>query len=124
MEIYQIISLVSLIIIIIYSLILSVIYYIRSYESKRIEVNKSGKEILLTVLTKYNLKNINIVKIDGNDRYFYTNDTIFLSKDIYEKKNLYNVVVSGYVALSFIENSKSKYLIKVLSNLYSFLKVI
>ena len=57
MEIYQIISLVSLIIIIIYSLILSVIYYIRSYESKRIEVNKSGKEILLTVLTKYNLKN-------------------------------------------------------------------
>lgn len=121
MEIYQIISLVSLIIIIIYSLILSVIYYIRSYESKRIEVNKSGKEILLTVLTKYNLKNINIVKIDGNDRYFYTNDTIFLSKDIYEKKNLYNVAVSGYVALSFIENSKSKYLIKVLSNLYSFL---
>ena len=90
MEIYQIISLVSLIIIIIYSLILSVIYYIRSYESKRIEVNKSGKEILLTVLTKYNLKNINIVKIDGNDRYFYTNDLRFLSQ--FDRKDDINVI--------------------------------
>ena len=122
MEVYQIISLIVLIVIIIYSAVLSVIYYVRSYKSKKIDAsNKSGKEIVLSILDKYNLKNINVEKIDGSDRYFYTEDTIFLSKDIYEGKSIYDVVVSGYLVSSFIKNNESKYLIRVLSNLYSFL---
>lgn len=122
MEVYQIISLIVLIVIIIYSAVLSVIYYVRSYKSKKIDAsNKSGKEIVSSILDKYNLKNINIEKIDGSDRYFYTEDTIFLSKDIYEGKSIYDVAVSGYIVSSFIKNNDSKYLIRILSNLYSFL---
>lgn len=122
MEVYQIISLIVLIVIIIYSAVLSVIYYVRSYKSKKIEAsNKSGKEIVSSILDKYNLKNINVEKIDGSDRYFYTEDTVYLSKDIYEGKSIYDVAVSGYLVSSFIKNNESKYLIRVLSNLYSFL---
>lgn len=122
MEVYQIISLIVLIVIIIYSAVLSVIYYVRSYKSKKIDAsNKSGKEIVLSILDKYNLKNINIEKIDGSDRYFYTEDTIFLSKDIYEGKSIYDVAVSSYLVSSFIKSNDSKYLIRILSNLYSFL---
>ncbi len=122
MEVYQIISLIVLIVIIIYSAVLSVIYYVRSYKSKKIDAsNKSGKEIVSSILDKYNLKDINVEKIDGSDRYFYTEDTIFLSKDIYEGKSIYDVAVSSYLASSFIKNNDSKYLIRILSNLYSFL---
>ena len=122
MEVYQIISLIVLIVIIIYSAVLSVIYYVRSYKSKKIEAsNKSGKEIVSSILDKYNLKDINVEKIDGSDRYFYTEDTIFLSKDIYEGKSIYDVAVSSYLVSSFIKNNDSKYLIRILSNLYSFL---
>lgn len=122
MEVYQIISLIVLIVIIIYSAVLSVIYYVRSYKSKKIDAsNKSGKEIVSSILDKYNLKNINIEKIDGSDRYFYTEDTVFLSKDIYEGKSIYDVAVSSYLVLSFIKSNDSKYLIRILSNLYSFL---
>lgn len=122
MEVYQIISLIVLIVIIIYSAVLSVIYYVRSYKSKKIDAsNKSGKEIVSSILDKYNLKNINIEKIDGSDRYFYTEDTIFLSKDIYEGKSIYDVAVSSYLVSSFIKSNDSKYLIRILSNLYSFL---
>lgn len=122
MEVYQIISLIVLIVIIIYSAVLSVIYYVRSYKSKKIDAsNKSGKEIVSSILDKYNLKDINVEKIDGSDRYFYTEDTIFLSKDIYEGKSIYDVAVSSYLVSSFIKSNDSKYLIRVLSNLYSFL---
>ena len=122
MEVYQIISLIVLIVIIIYSAVLSVIYYIRSYKSKKIDAsNKSGKEIVSSILDKYNLKDINVEKIDSSDRYFYTEDTIFLSKDIYEGKSIYDVAVSSYLVSSFIKNNDSKYLIRILSNLYSFL---
>ena len=122
MEVYQIISLIVLIVIIIYSAVLSVIYYVRSYKSKKIDAsNKSGKEIVSSILDKYNLKDINVEKIDGSDRYFYTEDTIFLSKDIYEGKSIYDVAVSSYLVSSFIKNNDSKYLIRILSNLYSFL---
>ena len=122
MEVYQIISLIILIVIIIYSAVLSVIYYVRSYKSKKIDAsNKSGKEIVSSILDKYNLKNINVEKIDGSDRYFYIEDTIFLSKDIYEGRSIYDVAVSGYIVSSFIKNNDSKYLIRILSNLYSFL---
>lgn len=122
MEVYQIISLIVLIVIIIYSAVLSVIYYVRSYKSKKIDAsNKSGKEIVSSILDKYNLKNINVEKIDGSDRYFYTEDTIFLSKDIYEGKSIYDVAVSSYLVSSFIKSNDSKYLIRILSNLYSFL---
>lgn len=122
MEVYQIISLIVLIVIIIYSAVLSVIYYVRSYKSKKIDAsNKSGKEIVSSILDKYNLKNINIEKIDGSDRYFYTEDTVFLSKDIYEGKSIYDVAVSSYLVSSFIKSNDSKYLIRILSNLYSFL---
>ena len=122
MEVYQIISLVVLIVIIIYSAVLSVIYYVRSYKSKKIDAsNKSGKEIVSSILDKYNLKDINVEKIDGSDRYFYTEDTIFLSKDIYEGKSIYDVAVSSYLVSSFIKSNDSKYLIRILSNLYSFL---
>lgn len=122
MEVYQIISLIVLIVIIIYSAVLSVIYYGRSYKSKKIDAsNKSGKEIVSSILDKYNLKDINVEKIDGSDRYFYTEDTIFLSKDIYEGKSIYDVAVSSYLVSSFIKNNDSKYLIRILSNLYSFL---
>lgn len=122
MEVYQIISLIVLIVIIIYSAVLSVIYYVRSYKSKKIDAsNKSSKEIVSSILDKYNLKDINVEKIDGSDRYFYTEDTIFLSKDIYEGKSIYDVAVSSYLVSSFIKNNDSKYLIRILSNLYSFL---
>ncbi len=122
MEVYQIISLIVLIVIIIYSAVLSVIYYVRSYKSRKIDAsNKSGKEIVSSILDKYNLKDINVEKIDGSDRYFYTEDTIFLSKDIYEGKSIYDVAVSSYLVSSFIKNNDSKYLIRILSNLYSFL---
>ena len=122
MEVYQIISLIVLIVIIIYSAVLSVIYYVRSYKSKKIEAsNKSGKEIVSSILDKYNLKDINVEKIDSSDRYFYTEDTIFLSKDIYEGKSIYDVAVSSYLVSSFIKSNDSKYLIRILSNLYSFL---
>ena len=122
MEVYQIISLIVLIVIIIYSAVLSVIYYVRSYKSKKIDAsNKSGKEIVSSILDKYNLKNINVEKIDGSDRYFYTEDIIFLSKDIYEGKSIYDVAVSSYLVSSFIKSNDSKYLIRILSNLYSFL---
>jgi|GEM_PF-5799809 len=122
MEVYQIISLIVLIVIIIYSAVLSVIYYVRSYKSKKIDAsNKSGKEIVASILAKYDLKEIKIEKIDGSDRYFYTEDTIFLSKDIYEGKSIYDIAVSGYLVTSFIKNNESKHLIRVLSNLYSFL---
>ena len=122
MEVYQIISLIVLIVIIIYSAVLSVIYYVRSYKSKKIDAsNKSGKEIVSSILDKCNLKDINVEKIDGSDRYFYTEDTIFLSKDIYEGKSIYDVAVSSYLVSSFIKNNDSKYLIRILSNLYSFL---
>jgi len=122
MEVYQIISLIVLIVIIIYSAVLSVIYYVRSYKSKKIDAsNKSGKEIVSSILDKYNLKDINVEKIDGSDRYFYTEDTIFLSKDIYEGKSIYDVAVSSYLVSLFIKNNDSKYLIRILSNLYSFL---
>lgn len=122
MEVYQIFSLIVLIVIIIYSAVLSVIYYVRSYKSKKIDAsNKSGKEIVSSILDKYNLKDINVEKIDGSDRYFYTEDTIFLSKDIYEGKSIYDVAVSSYLVLSFIKSNDSKYLIRILSNLYSFL---
>lgn len=122
MEVYQIISLIVLIVIIIYSAVLSVIYHVRSYKSKKIDAsNKSGKEIVSSILDKYNLKDINVEKIDGSDRYFYTEDTIFLSKDIYEGKSIYDVAVSSYLVSSFIKNNDSKYLIRILSNLYSFL---
>ena len=122
MEVYQIFSLIVLIVIIIYSAVLSVIYYVRSYKSKKIDAsNKSGKEIVSSILDKYNLKDINVEKIDGSDRYFYTEDTIFLSKDIYEGKSIYDVAVSSYLVSSFIKNKDSKYLIRILSNLYSFL---
>lgn len=122
MEVYQIISLIVLIVIIIYSAVLSVIYYVRSYKSKKIDAsNKSGKEIVSSILDKYNLKDINVEKIDGSNRYFYTEDTIFLSKDIYEGKSIYDVAVSSYLVSSFIKNNDSKYLIRILSNLYSFL---
>lgn len=122
MEVYQIISLIVLIFIIIYSAVLSVIYYVRSYKSRKIDAsNKSGKEIVSSILDKYNLKDINVEKIDGSDRYFYTEDTIFLSKDIYEGKSIYDVAVSSYLVSSFIKNNDSKYLIRILSNLYSFL---
>ena len=120
MEVYQIISLIVLIVIIIYSAVLSVIYYVRSYKSKKIDAsNKSGKEIVSSILDKYNLKNINIEKIDGSDRYFYIEDTIFLSKDIYEGRSIYDVAVSGYIVSSFIKNNESKHLIKILSNLFN-----
>lgn len=122
MEVYQIISLIVLIVIIIYSAVLSVIYYVRSYKSKKIDAsNKSGKEIVSSILDKYNLKDINVEKIDSSDRYFYTEDTIFLSKDIYEGKSIYDVAVSSYLVSSFIKSNDSKYLIRILSNLYSFL---
>ena len=122
MEVYQIISLIVLIVIIIYSAVLSVIYYVRSYKSKKIDAsNKRGKEIVSSILDKYNLKDINVEKIDGSNRYFYTEDTIFLSKDIYEGKSIYDVAVSSYLVSSFIKNNDSKYLIRILSNLYSFL---
>lgn len=122
MEVYQIFSLIVLIVIIIYSAVLSVIYYVRSYKSKKIDAsNKSGKEIVSSILDKYNLKDINVEKIDGSDRYFYTEDTIFLSKDIYEGKSIYDAAVSSYLVSSFIKNNDSKYLIRILSNLYSFL---
>ena len=122
MEVYQIISLIVLIVIIIYSAVLSVIYYVRSYKSKKIDAsNKSGKEIVSSILDKYNLKDINVEKIDGSDRYFYTEDTIFLSKDIYEGKSIYDAAVSSYLVSSFIKSNDSKYLIRILSNLYSFL---
>ena len=122
MEVYQIISLIVLSVIIIYSAVLSVIYYVRSYKSKKIDAsNKSGKEIVSSILDKYNLKDINVEKIDGSDRYFYTEDTIFLSKDIYEGKSIYDVAVSSYLVSSFIKNNESKHLIRILSNLYSFL---
>jgi putative Zn-dependent protease len=122
MEVYQIISLIVLIVIIIYSAVLSVIYYVRSYKSKKIDAsNKRGKEIVSSILDKYNLKDINVEKIDGSDRYFYTEDTIFLSKDIYEGKSIYDVAVSSYLVSSFIKSNDSKYLIRILSNLYSFL---
>lgn len=122
MEVYQIFSLIVLIVIIIYSAVLSVIYYVRSYKSKKIDAsNKSGKEIVSSILDKYNLKDINVEKIDGSDRYFYTEDTIFLSKDIYEGKSIYDVAVSSYLVSSFIKSNDSKYLIRILSNLYSFL---
>lgn len=122
MEVYQIISLIVLIVIIIYSAVLSVIYYVRSYKSKKIDAsNKSGKEIVSSILDKYNLKDINVEKIDGSDRYFYTEDTIFLSKDIYEGKSIYDVAVGSYLVSSFIKSNDSKYLIRILSNLYSFL---
>lgn len=122
MEVYQIFSLIVLIVIIIYSAVLSVIYYVRSYKSRKIDAsNKSGKEIVSSILDKYNLKDINVEKIDGSDRYFYTEDTIFLSKDIYEGKSIYDVAVSSYLVSSFIKNNDSKYLIRILSNLYSFL---
>lgn len=122
MEVYQIISLIVLIVIIIYSAVLSVIYYVRSYKSRKIDAsNKSGKEIVSSILDKYNLKDINVEKIDDSDRYFYTEDTIFLSKDIYEGKSIYDVAVSSYLVSSFIKNNDSKYLIRILSNLYSFL---
>ena len=122
MEVYQIFSLIVLIVIIIYSAVLSVIYYVRSYKSKKIDAsNKSGKEIVSSILDKYNLKDINVEKIDGSDRYFYTEDTIFLSKDIYEGKSIYDVAVSVYLVSSFIKNNESKHLIRILSNLYSFL---
>lgn len=122
MEVYQIISLIVLIVIIIYSAVLSVIYYVRSYKSKKIDAsNKSGKEIVSSILDKCNLKDINVEKIDGSDRYFYTEDTIFLSKDIYEGKSIYDVAVSSYLVSSFIKSNDSKYLIRILSNLYSFL---
>ncbi|MCI2041650.1 MAG: zinc metallopeptidase [Bacilli bacterium] len=122
MEVYQIISLIVLIVIIIYSAVLSVIYYVRSYKSKKIDAsNKSGKEIVSSILDKYNLKDINVEKIDGSNRYFYTEDTIFLSKDIYEGKSIYDVAVSSYLVSSFIKSNDSKYLIRILSNLYSFL---
>lgn len=122
MEVYQIISLIVLIVIIIYSAVLSVIYYVRSYKSKKIDAsNKSGKEIVSSILDKYNLKDINVEKIDGSDRYFYTEDTIFLSKDIYEGKSIYDIAVGSYLVSSFIKNNESKYLIRILSNLYSFL---
>ena len=122
MEVYQIISLIVLIVIIIYSAVLSVIYYVRSYKSKKIDAsNKSGKEIVSSILDKYNLKDINVEKIDGSDRYFYTEDTIFLSKDIYEGKSIYDLAVSSYLVSSFIKNNDSKYLIRILSNLYLFL---
>ena len=78
-------------------------------------------EIVSSILDKYNLKDINVEKIDGSDRYFYTEDTIFLSKDIYEGKSIYDVAVSSYLVSSFIKNNDSKYLIRILSNLYSFL---
>lgn len=122
MEVYQIISLIVLIVIIIYSAVLSVIYYGRSYKSKKIDAsNKRGKEIVSSILDKYNLKDINVEKIDGSNRYFYTEDTIFLSKDIYEGKSIYDVAVSSYLVSSFIKSNDSKYLIRILSNLYSFL---
>lgn len=122
MEVYQIISLIVLIVIIIYSAVLSVIYYVRSYKSKKIDAsNKSGKEIVSSILDKYNLKDINVEKIDGSNRYFYIEDTIFLSKDIYEGKSIYDVAVSSYLVSSFIKSNDSKYLIRILSNLYSFL---
>ena len=122
MEVYQIISLIVLIVIIIYSAVLSVIYYVRSYKSKKIDAsNKSGKEIVSSILDKYNLKDINVEKINSSDRYFYTEDTIFLSKDIYEGKSIYDVAVSSYLVSSFIKSNDSKYLIRILSNLYSFL---
>lgn len=122
MEVYQIFSLIVLIVIIIYSAVLSVIYYVRSYKSRKIDAsNKSGKEIVSSILDKYNLKDINVEKIDDSDRYFYTEDTIFLSKDIYEGKSIYDVAVSSYLVSSFIKNNDSKYLIRILSNLYSFL---
>lgn len=122
MEVYQIISLIVLIVIIIYSAVLSVIYYVRSYKSKKIDAsNKRGKEIVSSILDKYNLKDINVEKIDGSNRYFYTEDTIFLSKDIYEGKSIYDVAVSSYLVSSFIKSNDSKYLIRILSNLYSFL---
>lgn len=122
MEVYQIFSLIVLIVIIIYSAVLSVIYYVRSYKSRKIDAsNKSGKEIVSSILDKYNLKDINVEKIDGSDRYFYTEDTIFLSKDIYEGKSIYDAAVSSYLVSSFIKNNDSKYLIRILSNLYSFL---
>ena len=61
MEVYQIFSLIVLIVIIIYSAVLSVIYYVRSYKSKKIDAsNKSGKEIVSSILDKYNLKDINV----------------------------------------------------------------
>lgn len=122
MEVYQIISLIILIVIIIYSAVLSVMYYVRSYKSKKIDAsNKCGKEIVASILAKYDLKGIKIEKIDGSDRYFYTEDTIFLSKDIYEEKSIYDIAVSGYLVTSFIKNNEPKHLIRVLSNLYSFL---
>lgn len=122
MEVYQIISLIVLIVIIIYSAVLSAIYYVRSYKSKKIDAsNKRGKEIVSSILDKYNLKDINVEKIDGSNRYFYTEDTIFLSKDIYEGKSIYDVAVSSYLVSSFIKSNDSKYLIRILSNLYSFL---
>ena len=106
MEVYQIISLIVLIVIIIYSAVLSVIYYVRSYKSKKIDAsNKSGKEIVSSILDKYNLKDINVEKIDGSDRYFYTEDTIFLSKDIYEGKSIYDVLdMTVEDALEFFRN--------------------
>ncbi len=122
MEVYQIISLIVLIVIIIYSAVLSVMYYVRSYKSKKIDAsNKCGKEIVASILAKYDLKEIKIEKIDGSDRYFYTENTIFLSKDIYEGKSIYDIAVSGYLVTSFIKNNESKHLVRVLSNLYSFL---
>lgn len=122
MEVYQIISLIVLIVIIIYSAVLSAIYYVRSYKNKKITAsNKCGNEIVISILANYNFKEIKIEKVDGSDRYFYTEDTIFLSKDIYEGKSIYDIAVSGYLVTSFIKNNESKHLIKILSNLYSFL---
>ena len=110
--------------IIINALLISIVLLLGIYIYKVIQSNKQqiklGYEHGVNVVQQLQDEYINVEKIDGSDRYFYTEDTIFLSKDIYEGKSIYDVAVSSYLVSSFIKNNESKDLIRVLSILFSF----
>lgn len=124
MEVYKIIGLLLVVIAILISSILSIVYYVRHAKYKKVNTSlgKTGGEIATILLKKYNLKDIKLEKISGKERYFFTPDTIYLSEDIYSGKTLYDTAVSAYTTYSFIKKIESKYLIKFLENLSSFLK--
>lgn len=124
MEVYKIIGLLLVITAIVVSLILSIVYYVRHAKYKKINTSlgKTGGEIAVMLLKKYNLKDIKLETISGKERYFFTPNTIYLSEDLYKRKTVYDTVVSAYTTYSFIKKNENKYLIKFLSNLSSFLK--
>lgn len=124
MEVYKIIGLLLVITAIVFSLILSIVYYVRHAKYKKINTSlgKTGGEIAVMLLKKYNLKDIKLETISGKERYFFTPNTIYLSEDLYKGKTVYDTVVSAYTTYSFIKKNENKYLIKFLSNLSSFLK--